>query len=480
MNEWYDSSLSDYAHMKNNPIPLWEPVSETTRMTHRYVDLRRKEVMDVIKLRSDITFLMRKYLLTRDFLEIETPTLFKRTPEGAREFLVPTRKHGKFYSLVQSPQQYKQLLMVGGADRYFQFARCYRDEDLRADRQPEFTQLDMELSFTNQTEIQTLIEELLQSVLKESLGIELKSPFQRMKYEEAMNRYGVDKPDLRFGMTIQHVEPQILAIVLSSGSKFLSRKNVNDFINAASETTEQHGVNAFCAFSSNGKVIGLAENTKKFGVKIDGESVRKAVECNEGDIVVACSGQEREKLLAFLGSVRLAAANALEQEGCILRKRGEFKFLWVEDFPLFEKLSTNEFGPTHHPFTAPVPEDIPLLFKAPEKVRGQHYDLVLNGMEIGGGSIRIHQSEMQRDIIEKILSKGTDNFKHLLDGLSSGCPPHGGIALGYDRFLCAMLGTKSIRDVIAFPKGFSGQELMVNSPANVDDADLAEYGLKML
>eukprot|EP01135_Chromosphaera_perkinsii_P000292 Nk52_evm61s62 gene=Nk52_evmTU61s62 len=455
---------------------------ESTRMKYRYLDIRRPAVNDTLRLRSDITYQMRKFLIEKDFLEIETPTLFKRTPEGAREFVVPTRNESRFYSLVQSPQQYKQLLMVGGVDKYFQFARCYRDEDMRADRQPEFTQLDMELSFVSQNEIQTLIEDMIQLVLREALQIDIKVPFLRMQYADAMRDYGVDKPDLRFEMKIQKLTApdvkDVLSIVIPKASSFLSRKKIATLIQEVSEGF--HLIDSFCAFNSKGKMMSFAESTKHKGVVINGDEVVKSLGCKEGDVVLACKGTEPSKLLSFMGRVRLSVADALEREGCVLRKPGDLKFLWVENFPLFEKTDEGSLESSHHPFTSPVADDIPLLLTDPEKVRGQHYDIVLNGMEIGGGSIRVHDAEMQRVILEKLLKAPTNNLQHLLNGLASGCPPHGGIALGYDRFLSAILNTNSIRDVIAFPKGFSGRDLMVDSPSPLSTEELAEYGLKKI
>uniref|UniRef100_A0A8C9GX13 Aspartyl-tRNA synthetase 2, mitochondrial n=1 Tax=Piliocolobus tephrosceles TaxID=591936 RepID=A0A8C9GX13_9PRIM len=417
--------------------------TEALRLQYRYLDLRSFQMQYNLRLRSQMVMKMREYLCNlHGFVDIETPTLFKRTPGGAKEFLVPSREPGKFYSLPQSPQQFKQLLMVGGLDRYFQVARCYRDEGSRPDRQPEFTQIDIEMSFVDQTGIQSLIEGLLQYSWpndKDPVVV----PFPTVTFTEALATYGTDKPDTRFGMKIIDISD-------------VFRNTEIGFLQDA--LSKPHGtVKAIC----------IPEGAKYLKRK-DIESIRKFA----ADHFNQCS---------LLGKLRLECADLLETRGMVLRDPTLFSFLWVVDFPLFLPKEENprELESAHHPFTAPHPSDIHLLYTEPKKARSQHYDLVLNGNEIGGGSIRIHNAELQRYILATLLKEDVKILSHLLQALDYGAPPHGGIALGLDRLICLVTGSPSIRDVIAFPKSFRGHDLMSNAPDSIPPEELKPYHIRV-
>ncbi|KAI2520458.1 aspartyl-tRNA synthetase 2, mitochondrial [Homo sapiens] len=417
--------------------------TEALRLQYRYLDLRSFQMQYNLRLRSQMVMKMREYLCNlHGFVDIETPTLFKRTPGGAKEFLVPSREPGKFYSLPQSPQQFKQLLMVGGLDRYFQVARCYRDEGSRPDRQPEFTQIDIEMSFVDQTGIQSLIEGLLQYSWpndKDPVVV----PFPTMTFAEVLATYGTDKPDTRFGMKIIDISD-------------VFRNTEIGFLQDA--LSKPHGtVKAIC----------IPEGAKYLKRK-DIESIRNFA----ADHFNQCS---------LLGKLRLECADLLETRGVVLRDPTLFSFLWVVDFPLFLPKEENprELESAHHPFTAPHPSDIHLLYTEPKKARSQHYDLVLNGNEIGGGSIRIHNAELQRYILATLLKEDVKMLSHLLQALDYGAPPHGGIALGLDRLICLVTGSPSIRDVIAFPKSFRGHDLMSNTPDSVPPEELKPYHIRV-
>lgn len=437
---------------------------------------------------------MREYLCNlHGFVDIETPTLFKRTPGGAKEFVVPSREPGKFYSLPQSPQQFKQLLMVGGLDRYFQIARCYRDEGSRPDRQPEFTQIDIEMSFVDQTGIQSLIEGLLQYSWpsdKDPLVV----PFPSMTFAEALASYGTDKPDTRFGMKIVDIsdmfrrteigylqdalsKPQgtIKAMCVPEGAKYLKRKDIESIRKFAADHFNQEVLPVFLKANRNWNSL-LA----KFITEEQGLGLIRLLGIQEEDVVLVTAG-EHKKACSLLGKLRLECADLLEARGVVLRDPALFSFLWVVDFPLFfpKEEHPQELESAHHPFTAPHPSDIHLLYTEPQKVRSQHYDLVLNGNEVGGGSIRIHNAELQRYVLAAVLKEDVKLLSHLLQALDYGAPPHGGIALGLDRLMCLVTGAPSIRDVIAFPKSFRGHDLMSNAPDSIPPEDLKPYHIQV-
>uniref|UniRef100_A0A8C0ENG7 Aspartyl-tRNA synthetase 2, mitochondrial n=1 Tax=Bubo bubo TaxID=30461 RepID=A0A8C0ENG7_BUBBB len=443
--------------------------TEALRMQYRYLDLRSFQLQYNLRLRSQIVMRMREYLCNlHGFVDVETPTLFKRTPGGAKEFLVPSREAGKFYSLPQSPQQFKQLLMVGGLDRYFQVARCYRDEGSRPDRQPEFTQIDIEMSFVDQAGIQRLIEGLLQYSWPEERG-SITTPFPSMTYEEALADYGTDKPDTRFGMKIVDI------------SDFLRRSDIQFVQNALSYP--RGTVKAICIPQG---VVMLRQECITTDAVCDTTFMEHSFpgwySSNFPDSKIAPSHSPPSLLqCSALGSLRLESADLLEAAGLVLRNPTVFHFLWVVDFPLFLPKEENptELESAHHPFTAPHPSDTSLLYSDPTKVRSQHYDLVLNGNEVGGGSIRIHSAEQQRFVLEKVLKEDSEVLSHLLEALEFGAPPHGGIALGLDRLISLIVDAPSIRDVIAFPKSFKGRDLMGNAPDYVTPEELEPYHIQV-
>ncbi|XP_041481726.1 aspartate--tRNA ligase, mitochondrial-like [Lytechinus variegatus] len=476
-------------------------VSEAVRMQFRYIDLRSKRMQRNLRLRSDVVMKMREFLWKQHgFVEVETPTLFRKTPGGAQEFPVPCKQSGKFYSLPQSPQQFKQLLMVGGVDRYFQIARCYRDEGSRPDRQPEFTQVDLEMSFITKEGIYQLIEEMILFSWPESLPTPT-IPFPRMTYEDAMNQYGVDKPDTRFDMKIQDVTDILqgsgAAIFDSSSPSFriklinckgaashLKKKHVELLENEGRKKASQLGM-------EKGGVIGTRleaspASWKSPIAKYVGGDVKerlvKSLGAEPGDLFLIAAGEQ--DINQILGHVRLQAASLLEENGVSVRDMSSFNFLWVEDFPLFlpkdeESTSQGDVESAHHPFTAPMKGEEELVYSSPLKVKGQHYDLVLNGMEIAGGSIRIHSADLQRYILENILKEDSSSLSHLLEALESGCPPHGGIAIGFDRYISLLCGEPSIRDVIAFPKTVDGNDLMSGAPSTLLNEELERYGIQV-
>lgn len=482
------------------PFQIDEPeaaarVSEETRLQYRYLDLRRPEMTRNLRVRHKVAKAVRDYMDDEGFLEVETPTLFKSTPEGAREFLVPNRREaGTFYALPQSPQQFKQILMVAGVERYFQLARCYRDEDLRADRQPEFTQVDIEMSFIDREDIYRLIEGLLVKVWKTALGRDIPTPFPRMRFEEALNRYGIDKPDTRFGMELVDLTEDFRSSTFKVFSGTIASGGVVKAINAKG-----------LACATQGQIETMTEYAKSFGAKglafikveagewkspivkffseAEKAALRTKLSIEEGDLILFAADQWLNAC-EILGKIRLYCADVLKGQGKLTVDPDRFDFLWVVDFPLlsYDK-EMNRWYSSHHPFTAPVAEDVPLLKQDPKKVRGQHYDIVVNGVELGGGSIRIHQPDVQRTIFEEILAIAPDEtklrFGYMLEAFKYGAPPHGGIALGFDR-LCAMLcGTTSIRDVIAFPKTAKGVCLMTESPTPVSARQLKELYLEV-
>lgn len=470
-------------------------VNEELRLKYRYLDLRRPEMIHNLRLRSKVATATRVFMDEQGFLEVETPTLFKSTPEGAREFVVPNRREpGTFYALPQSPQQYKQILMVGGVERYFQLARCYRDEDLRADRQPEFTQVDIEMSFIDREDIYALIEGLLKRVWKAALDIDIPTPFRRVSFEEALNRYGIDKPDTRFGMELVDFTEDFKSSTFKVFSGAIASGGVVKALNAKGLACATQGqIETMTDYAKSFGAKGLAfikvENGEwkspivKFFSDEEKAALQSKLAIEEGDLILFAADQWLNAC-EILGKIRLYCAEVLQRDGKLVIDRNRFDFLWVVEFPLlaFDK-EQNRWYSSHHPFTAPVAEDIPLLKESPRQVRGQHYDIVVNGVELGGGSIRIHQPDVQKTIFEDILQIPPEEtrlrFGYMLEAFRYGAPPHGGIALGFDRLIAILCGTSSIRDVIAFPKTAKGTCLMTESPAPVTPRQLKELYLEV-
>ena len=470
-------------------------VHEEMRLKYRYLDLRRPEMARNLRLRHRIATTARNYFDEHGFLEVETPLLFKSTPEGAREFLVPCRTNpGLFYALPQSPQQFKQILMVAGVERYFQLARCFRDEDLRADRQPEFTQIDLEMSFIDREDIYQIIEGLLQRVWKAALDIDLPTPFKRIPFTEALNRYGIDKPDTRFGLELVDLTEEFRNSAFKVFSGAVKAGGAVKALNAKGLACATQGqIQAMTDIATASGAKGLAfikveggewkSPIVKFFSEAEIEALTSKLGIEEGDLILFAAG---EWLLAceILGRIRLFAAETLKAQGKLNIPGDRFDFLWVVDFPLlsFDK-EQNRWYSSHHPFTAPVAEDIPLLKDDPKRVRGQHYDVVVNGVELGGGSIRIHQPDVQKTIFEEVLQIPPDvaqaRFGYMLEAFRYGAPPHGGIALGFDRLVAMLCGTPSIRDIIAFPKTAKGTDLMTESPGAVDPRQLRDLRLEL-
>ncbi len=475
------------------PFPLegkdTEKVSEDLRLTYRYLDLRRNQMQENMRIRHRMSQVVRNYLDQADFTEVETPILTKSTPEGARDYLVPSRVvPGSFYALPQAPQQYKQLLMMAGVDRYFQIARCFRDEDLRADRQPEFTQVDIEMSFITPEDIYTLIDGLIADVMKAVGKGDIQTPIPRLTYEDAMNRYGSDKPDVRFGMELVELsdifaetEFKVFRQVVGQGGavKAVNAKGLGGVpIRVMDEWTavaKEWGLGglAYIRAQDDGEwkspIIKFFSDAEKAQLK-----ERLAIE--PGDLVFFAADQ-RDVANKALGHLRLLAG---EMAGVI--DEDQFAFTWITDFPLFEVGEGGRLISVHHPFTAAHPEDLALLDTEPGRMRAQAYDIVMNGVELGGGSIRIHDPEVQSRVFEALrLPKEEieDRFGHLIRALSFGAPPHGGIALGFDRFVMMVAGEDSIRDVIAFPKTQKAMDLMMNAPATVDAKQLRDVHIKL-
>jgi aspartyl-tRNA synthetase len=482
------------------PFPVDDPevaktVNEELRLQYRYLDLRRPEMVRNLRLRSKVATATRVYFDEQGFLDVETPTLFKSTPEGAREFLVPSRMHpGKFYALPQSPQQFKQILMVGGVEKYFQLARCYRDEDLRADRQPEFTQIDLEMSFIDREDIYALIEGLLQRVWKTALDRDIPTPFPRLSFQEALNRFGIDKPDTRYGLELADFTEEFRGSTFKIFSGAIANGGVIKVLNAKGLADATQGqMETMTEFAKSLGAKGLAYIKVEKGewkspiVRFFSEAEKAALtsrlKIEEGDLILFAADQWLTAC-EILGKIRVYCADVLKASGKLVIDPNRFDFLWVVDFPLlaFDK-EQNRWYSSHHPFTAPVAEDVPLLSLDPKKVRGQHYDIVVNGVELGGGSIRIHQPELQKLVFEQVLQIPPEmvqaRFGYMLEAFRYGAPPHGGIALGFDRLMAILCGTPSIRDVIAFPKTAKGADLMTDSPAGVEARQLRDLYLEV-
>ncbi|WP_288322856.1 aspartate--tRNA ligase [uncultured Selenomonas sp.] len=486
--------LTDHAEVLNTsvtpPFQIEDGIetSEDTRLRYRYLDLRRPEMMANLKLRSDFTFAIREALHNREFMEVETPSLFKSTPEGARDFLVPSRLNaGEFYALPQSPQIFKQLLMVSGFEKYFQIVRCFRDEDLRADRQPEFTQLDIEMSFMDQESILSLMEELVKEVFEKTLGAHIETPLPRMSWDEAMERFGSDKPDLRFGMELRDIteyvggsEFKVFNAVMEAGGR-VKVINVEGYANIP-----RRELDGLVTYVQNYGAKGLAwiqyteegvkSPFKKFYADETFETIKNAVGAKTGDLLLVVADQPAVVAQA-LGELRLEMG----------RRRGlidpdALSFLWVVDFPMFEySAEEKRYKAMHHPFTAPRDEDIPMLATDPGKVKANAYDMVLNGVEIGGGSLRIYRSDLQEQVFETLgLSpeEAREKFGFMMNAFEYGTPPHGGLAFGLDRLVMLMAKRRSIRDVIPFPKTQSASDVMCQAPSPVDEKQLRELYIR--
>ena len=463
-------------------------VSDDLRLKYRYIDLRRPFMKNIIKMRHQAMKITRDYLVNNDFWEIETPILTKSTPEGARDYLVPSRvKEGKFFALPQSPQLFKQLLMMSGMERYFQIARCFRDEDLRANRQPEFTQIDLEMSFVEKEDIFEIVEGLVKNIF-EIANIEVPSEIKEMSYYEAIEKYGSDKPDLRFGMTLKDISDivedsdfnifsgtvkkggQVKGITVKNGAD-LSRSQIDNYTDYVKEF-EAKGL-AWIALENNEIKSPIA----KFLSEDEIDKIIEKMEAESGDLMLFVA--DSKKVVAnSLGNLRLKVAKDFN-----MIPENEYEFIWIVDFPLFEyDEKENSLKPQHHPFTAPRNEDIELLSTDPRKVRSDAYDLVLNGEELGGGSIRIHDTEVQQKVfnaLEMSEEEAEEKFGFLLEAFKYGTPPHGGIAFGFDRMLQIMSGADSIRDVIAFPKTQSATSPLTNAPSSVSKEQLEELKIKL-
>lgn len=486
------NSLRILSESETPPFPIEEnsKTKEELRLKYRFLDLRRPDMQRNLLLRSKIAILTRQFLAEEGFLEIETPTLIKSTPEGARDYLVPSRVHpGSFYALPQSPQLFKQLLMCSGYDRYFQLARCYRDEDLRADRQPEFTQIDMELSFVDVDDVIDVNERLLYKLFKEILNVEIPQPIPRMTWQEAMDRFGSDKPDLRFGMELKNVSDVVkdcefvvfkgalenggtVRGINAEGQGHMPRKKIDALV----EFAKGYGAKglAYVAIQEDGS---YKSSFAKFMTEEQMQALISAMDGKPGDLLLFAADKNKV-VWDVLGNLRLEIARQLD-----LLKKDDYKFLWVTEFPLLEySEEQGRFVAMHHPFTMPMDEDWHLIDSDPGAVRAKAYDIVLNGTEIGGGSVRIHQSDIQSKMFEVLgftPEKAQEQFGFLLEAFKYGVPPHAGLAYGLDRVVMLMGGCDSIREVIAFPKVKDASCLMTEAPTPVDPKQLEELGIEV-
>lgn len=465
-------------------------VNEDVRLKYRYLDLRRPEMIETFKLRHRITKVVRDFLDENEFLEVETPILTKSTPEGARDYLVPSRVHeGEFYALPQSPQIFKQLLMVSGFERYYQIARCFRDEDLRADRQPEFTQIDIETSFMESEDLLAMMEKMMTRVMKESKGITVETPFPRMSYAEAMSRYGSDKPDTRFGMELVEVSEivkncgfkvfsgaiesggKVSGINVKGGNSKYSRKDID----ALTEFVAIYGAKGLAWFKV--EEDGLKGPVTKFFNEEEQEGIKSALSAEIGDLLLFVA-DKNSIVYDSLGALRLKLGKELD-----LIDQSKHNFLWITDWPLLEyDEEVGRYFAAHHPFTMPVKEDIQYLDDRPEKVRAEAYDLVLNGYELGGGSLRIYQRDIQEKMFKALgfsEEAAREQFGFLMDAFEYGTPPHGGIAFGLDRLVMILAGRTNLRDTIAFPKTASASCLLTNAPGRVSEDQLDELNLEL-
>ncbi|WP_262279623.1 aspartate--tRNA ligase [Hallella absiana] len=460
------------------------------RMKYRYLDLRRSVVRRNLELRHRMTILIRNFLDNQKFIEVETPVLIGSTPEGARDFVVPSRMNpGQFYALPQSPQTLKQLLMVAGFDRYFQIAKCFRDEDLRADRQPEFTQVDCEMSFVDQDDVINLFEEMCRMLFKEIRGVDLPKPLQQMTWHEAMRRFGSDKPDLRFGMEFVELmdefkgkgefsvfnEANYIGGICVPGCADYSRKQLNELTDFVKRPQVGAQGLVYIKYNADGTI---KSSVDKFYSQEVLQGVLNKMEAKPGDLALILSGSNANKTRVQLCSLRLLMGDRLG-----LRDKNVFKCLWIIDFPLFEWSDEEQrLMATHHPFTMPNPDDIPLLDAHPEQVRAKAYDFVCNGIEVGGGSLRIHDTKLQEKMFEVLgftPERAEAQFGFLMNAFKYGAPPHAGLAFGLDRFVSILAGLDSIRDCIAFPKNNSGRDVMLDAPSALEPKQLEELKIKI-
>lgn len=490
MVELKGESVKILSESETPPIYIKENLdaAEAIRLKYRYLDLRRPDMQSIFMIRHKASKALRDFLDKEGFLEVETPMLTKSTPEGARDYLVPSRNYpGMFYALPQSPQLFKQLLMVSGFDRYFQIVKCFRDEDLRANRQPEFTQVDLEMSFVEAEDVMSLNERLIASVFKAVLDVEVKTPFRRMPYKEAMEKYGSDKPDLRFGMEINDLTPvvkdsefkvfkdaienggSVRALCVKGGAS-MGRKDI-DRLGEFVKTYKAKGL-AWIAY----KEEEIKSPIAKFLKEEDMNSILSTVKAEKGDLVLIVA-DKNSVVFQSLGALRLELANKLE----LLKDNKEFNFLWITEFPLVEfNEEENRYQAAHHPFTCPMDEDIPYLESDPGRVRAKAYDMVLNGEELGGGSIRIHDSKLQEKMFNVLgftSESAWERFGFLLEAFKYGPPPHGGLAFGFDRMIMFLAGTDNIKDVIAFPKNQNAFCPLTEAPNVVDSKQLKELGI---
>ncbi|ALO15301.1 Aspartate--tRNA ligase [Salinivirga cyanobacteriivorans] len=486
-------NCNDITILSKSDIPPFTIEEDTDggdelRMKYRYLDLRRAPLQRQIALRHKVAQEVRKYLNQQDFFEIETPVLIKSTPEGARDFVVPSRMNqGQFYALPQSPQVFKQLLMVSGYDRYYQIVKCFRDEDLRADRQPEFTQIDCEMSFAEQDDVLSTFESMTKAIFKNVLDVDLKTPFHRMPYSEAMAKYGNDKPDLRFGMEIHELSKLVkghdfkvfdsaeyIGGICAQGLADYSRKDIDKLTKWVQRPQIGAKGLVYVKYNEDGS---FKSSVDKFYDETQLKTWAEEFNAKPGDLILILAG-DKPITLHGLSELRLEMGNRLG-----LRDKNTFVPLWVVDFPLVEwDEESKRYHAMHHPFTAPKPEDAGLLNEDPGKVRANAYDLVINGVEIGGGSVRIHDQQMQQKMFEALgftKAEAENQFGFLMNAFKYGAPPHAGIAFGFDRLVSLIAQLDSIRDVIAFPKNNNGRDVMIDSPSGVAEDQLAELGLKL-